>query len=424
MYSVNNHSMRALRLFNKINLSLSFTFVISSVLLVLSEIMNLMGSRGDGDFSLLLTALSTAFYKMIPFVLCFFVTQKLTKDNGGFKGFFNSFCLACAIACLNAVSTSSSFEFVTALIVTYFGTYLFLRFDTKAAVLLDIISSLLFGVLLGYLSEPFENFIMWLGKLISGKGIFSSVAFSAIDSIFTDFDIDSFKNIFFHKSFGGTMFMNDEIVTGAKDLFSSGYDGKYVSTYLSGHYFSLFLIAGIGASLFKKMKGSQKIVIAVTVICAVLSGNFFLFYILIFLESPFLFLSAVMLNILCFVSSYILNLGMGYILNGSVFEMLMYLDNGVYLFAGGAVFVCIGFFTTAYIIEKHGISDCLNTYIPNRLKNVVTNLGGITNIIRFKDNTAEVRNPKLVNTLELNCEIDENIIKCNSEGFAELKEYI
>lgn len=76
------------------------------------------------------------------------------------------------------------------------------------------------------------------------------------------------------------------------------------------------------------------------------------------------------------------------------------------------------------MFEKHGISDCCNVYIPTRLNGFVTALGGMSNIIRYKDGGIFVRNPKLVDTVSVECEIDENFIKTEDERLDELREYL
>ena len=71
---------------------------------------------------------------------------------------------------------------------------------------------------------------------------------------------------------------------------------------------------------------------------------------------------------------------------------------------GGVIFIALGYFVYKYCFEKYGISDCLNIYIPTRLNGVVKALGGIKNIVRFKGNDLEIRNPKLIDNLSLSCD--------------------
>lgn len=398
-------------------------FVISSLLLAVSEILKLLNTTLNKEFSALFISVSDLLYKAIPFIFCYFAVLVMSKGKREFKAFWSVLCLFVLFNCAG-IFGGMNFSVLTALFISLIFIYCFDRLEPWVALLLTAVLSVLLGILFGYLSEILENFVMLISKLIAGKGALSSALFSICESLFSLFDINNFREAFFYKSFGGSLLFNGEIVTGVKDLFADGYSGKLVSTYLSGHYFVLFSISGISASLYFELKGFQKITLLITTACVILSGNIFIFLIYIFLESPFLFLSAVAVNVLSYMCSYILNLDMGYIYNGSVFEMFMYMKNGVYLFSGGIVFACIGFFVTKYVVEKHGISDCVNTYIPTRLKRITENLGGVANIIRFKDCKAEVRNPELVNTLELECEIEENTVSSKNELFCELSDYI
>ncbi|MGN1420060.1 MAG: hypothetical protein ACI4XC_00920 [Eubacterium sp.] len=415
--------MRTFRLFNKLHTVFLVPFIISSLLITLSEILNLIHNTPNDDFSSLLANLSVLLNRAVPFVFCYFTTLVLSKGKREFKAFWSVLCLFVSFTCARAFG-SLSFSFLVSILLSFVFLYCFDRLQPWLALLMTAIFSMLVGILFGYVSELFDNMIMALSKLVSGKGMLSAVLFSVCDAIFSLFDINNFREAFFYKSFGGSLLFGGEIVTGAKDLFSVGYGGKLISTYLSGHFYMLFALVGIAGALFLELKSTQRITLIITAVCSILSGNIFIFLLFIFLESPFLFLSAASVNILSYICAYALNLDMGYIYNGSLFEMVINMNNGVYLISGGIVFVCIGFFVTKYVVEKHGISDCLNIYIPTRLKKVTDNLGGITNIIRFKDNKLEVRNPKLINTLELECEIEENEVSSNDELFNELKDYI
>ena len=82
------------------------------------------------------------------------------------------------------------------------------------------------------------------------------------------------------------------------------------------------------------------------------------------------------------------------------------------------------YFVYKFIYEKHGITDSFNAYIPTRLNSFVSALGGISNIIRFKNDGLEVRNPKLIDTVSLDCEIKENFVTTKDKRMIELKEYL
>lgn len=186
----------------------------------------------------------------------------------------------------------------------------------------------------------------------------------------------------------------------------------------------IFAILGIMLSLSEQLKQAQKICLFVTFAAAALTGNISLALFFILLESPYLFMSALLISALSFAASALLDIRIGYLHGGGLIEMLINIDKPLYLIAAGVVFFAIGYFITKYSVLKSGVSDCLNVYIPARLNKLVASLGGIVNIIKIKDDTVEVRNPKLVNNFELKCEIKENLIKTDDDKISELKEYL
>ena len=144
----------------------------------------------------------------------------------------------------------------------------------------------------------------------------------------------------------------------------------------------------------------------------------------ILLESPYLFLSLCAISALGYFCASIIKISAGFSFGGGIIEILFNADKYVYLITLGVVFIAIGYFVTKYFYEKYGISSLLNIYIPNKLKKTVSALGGIQNIIRFNDASIEVRNPKLVDVIQLDCEIKENNIKIKRSLIEDLKEYI
>ena len=143
----------------------------------------------------------------------------------------------------------------------------------------------------------------------------------------------------------------------------------------------------------------------------------------ILLESPYLFLSLCVISSLGYFCASIVKISVGFCFGGGIIEIFINADKYVYLITLGIVFTAIGYFVTKYFYEKYGISSLLNIYIPKNLKNTVSALGGVQNIIRFSDTSIEVRNPKLVDEINIDCEIKENIIKIEKDIVDNLKEY-
>lgn len=415
--------MKLYEKFNIIENSLIFPFLFGGVFIALSEILQLTGTIVGNNYEIVLLNFSELLYKLLPYVFCYYFSVTMNDGKRWFIGSWSVLCLAVFSTSFNTVS-NAQISFIAGLAVAMLVHFTLKYFKNKAAFLsLTLIVSLLTGLALGYLYEYFNDFNMFLSRFVSGKGVLSSGLYAAVSSVYSLFGSSNFSEMFFYKSYGGSMLVNSDIVTGVKDLLMNGYDGWLLSTYLSGHYYLLFALVGIGISMLTNLKGVHKAVLITLLVCTVLSGNFSLIFLFVFLESPAIFFSTVIISVLSYVSAYIINLSSGYIYQGGIVEMIMYPGNVVYLLAGGTVFLAIGYFVYKYCYEKYGISDCYNIYFPTRLNRIVNALGGAANIIRFKDGCVEVRNPKLVNNISLNCEIDENIIKSDDEDLKQLKEY-
>lgn len=415
--------MRIFKYLNKFQNASSLAFVFASGFILVGEIARLSSLFLTGEIQSVLYDFSRLFSALLPYAFCYFITLSLTNSSRSYKAFWSILCLALFSTAYSSLSDNGHIYFF-GIIVSLLCVLLFNSFDKAVAASVSMLLSVLLGLLFGYIGEMWINFTMMLAQLISNRGVFSSLLFSLLNSILTLFDIDTLSDMFFYKSYGGTILIDENIVTGVKDLFDYGYSGSLISYYLSGHYFMLFSFSGMAWSLLGELREGEKTALLITAVCAVLSGNVSLLMLFFLIESPFLFLSAAAVSVLGYIASSILDLGTGYICSGGIIEMLFNLNKPVYLFAGGAVFVAIGYFVFKYSIEKHGISACHNIYIPSRLNSLVRNLGGIENIIRYKDNAVEVRNPELVNTLSIDVEINENVIKSEDEKFCELGEYL
>lgn len=408
---------------NKLHTSLLIPFIFCSVILAVSEVLGLISDGAPENIGAVLSNFSVSIYGFCGYVFCYFLTFMLTSGKNSLKAFWSVVCLFMFNTALSFFYNGSSLFFtgvITALIVSF----AFNRLDRVTALCLTLILSILLGILGGFIADYWGSFVASVADVFSGKGIISAALFGAGDTFLSLFDDDTLREMFFYKSYGGSILNDTEIVTGVKDMFSEGYRGELVSTYLSGHYFVIFLLTGVSLGLFFDLKKAQKYALVVTAACAVFSGNISILILFLFLESPFLFGSVIILCAVSYAAAYALKLSMGYLHGGGIIEMIIYSDRVVYLVAGGVVFIVTGYFVYKYIYEKHGISDLCNIYIPERLTSFVRALGGIKNIIRFRGGDLEVRNPKLIDTVSVDCDIKENIVSSSDDRMRELKEYL
>lgn len=411
--------MRAYTFFNKIQNSLLLSFIICSVLLSVAEILSLVAYRLSGEAAMLLNDFSSLFNRLTAYTACYFVIQYFTTDKRWLKSFWGALCL---VVFLTAMGGDASF-FVGACVGLICSLF-FEKLDKYASFCLTIICALIFGILANRLTDVASGIQMNLAYAISNRGVATSILFGIVSTLLSLFGNTSFSDLFFYKSYGGTIIVNDEIITGLKDMVENGYSGEYISALMTGHYFLIFALVGIALSLADELKSSQRVTLIVVTACAVLSGNISLLLLFLFLESCHMLISALFISALSYLAAALLRICSAYLFSGGAVELVMNIDKPVYLIVGGVVFVAIGYFTAKYSCLKFGISDSLNTYIPSRLNRLVQSLGGILNIVKIDNDLVEIRNPKLVNNFEIDCEIKENIVKVNDEKIKELAEYI
>lgn len=416
--------MRIFTNFNKLHTALLLPFVICSVFAIASELLLIASDYFDAQLSVALTVFSYLFDILCGYAFCTFATAKFAKGKILFKALWSIFCLIIIETSIYSFGNTVNKSYFLGLLVGILCGLCFNRLDDITAYIITFFVSLTLGILIGFSLEYYNDFVMMLASLTSNKGGFSSIIFSSFNYLFKLFGSNDFENMIFTKSYGGSMFFGSELVTGVKELFAKGYTGQLVSTYLSGHYYLLLSIFGIGIGMMSSLKKSQKIALIFAIASALIAGRIELAILFFLLESPFIFISVLLLSVISYFTSYVLKLSVGYVNNGGLIELILGFNNGLYIIVGGVIFIALGYFVYKYCYEKYGISDCLNIYIPTRLNGVVKALGGIKNIVRFKGNDLEIRNPKLIDNLSLSCEIDGNIVKSSQDEFLELKEYL
>lgn len=411
--------MRAYSFFNKIHNSSLLAFIISSAFIVIAELLQLLGYYiGDGADVVLLN-FSQLLLRLVPYIFCYFITMYFTNGERWLKAFWAVICL-----CVFATASGIQLSFFAGIAAALMYSYFYEHFNKYISFSVTLISSVLVGLAMSYLGDVLKDLLMSMARFVSDKGIVTAVLFSVISTILSLFGSNSFNELFYYKSYGGTMVKDDNVITGIKDLFENGYSGEQLADYMTGHYFMLFVILGVMLALADELKAVQKVCLLITMLCSFVSGNISLALLFIFIESPFLFILITIISAVCSVTSHLLDIRMGYLFSGGIAELFTSLDKPVYFFVCAVVFVAIGYFVTRYSNVKAGISDCFNTYIPTRFNHLLGALGGIANIIKISDDVAEVRNPKLVNTFDLKCEIRENLVKVEDEKLKELGEYL
>lgn len=409
--------------FNKILNCLIIPIIAGSAFISLGEILLVIGQSTGGGVQNALNDFSKLLFSLLPYAFCYCFSVCANNGKRWVIGSWTVLCLALFLTAYKTICGGESSVFF-GLIVGAVVWFSYRYFNNKIIFgAVSVFMSLLFGLAFGYIFDLFTDINMSLSSVVSGKGILSSALFAVIKTVYGLFDSSNFAEMFFYKSYGGSMFVDEQVITGVKDLFAENHGLKEVSAYLSGHYYLLFAVLGICLGMMTNLKGAQKTALIAVSVGLIISGNPVIAFIFLFFESPAIFVSIIIMSALAYVSACVINVGAGYLFNGGIIEYFIYPSNRVYLIAGSVVFLAIGYFVYKYCYERYGISDCYNIYVPTRLQSAVDALGGIKNIVRFKDDYVEVRNSQLVNNLSFECEINENTVKSDSETLKELKEY-
>lgn len=411
--------MRVYNLFNRIHNSALFAFIISSVFILIAELLQLMGYYIGNEADVALFNFSQLLLNLVPYIFCYFITMYFTNGERWLKAFWAVICL-----CVFATASDINISFFAGIAAALMYSYFYEHFNKYISFSVTLISSVLIGLAMSYLGDVLKDVLMGTARFVSDKGMVTAILFSVISTMLSLFGSNSFNDLFYYKSYGGTIVKDDNVITGIKDLFENGYSGEQLADYMTGHYFLLFVILGVMLALADELKAVQKICLFITMLCSFVSGNISLALLFIFIESPFLFILITIISAVCYITSHLLDIRMGYLFSGGMVEMFSSLDKPVYFFVCAVVFVAIGYFVTRYSNVKAGISDCFNTYIPTRFNHLLNALGGIVNIVKINEDIAEVRNPKLVNTFDLKCEIRENLVKVEDEKIRDLGEYL
>lgn len=396
-----------------------FAFILASAAVTAAELLVLISSQmKSGGVSA--EGFANCLLDTVPYSFAFFITVGLTDGKRSVKGFWSCLCLYFVFH----ISGLEHKSMLVGILISLFTVYCIKSFNPYFAYCASLISCVIFGFLFLYGKDYYLSFVMSLSSFTSKSKSLSPALFGALNSFFKAFDMTSFENMFYFKSYGGTVVENGRVETGAVDLFKMKTGDFAVIRFLSGHYYLLFLLAGVFAMLAPKHKRVQRMCLIVLFCSLLLSGNISLFLLFIFLESPYMLLVLGILSSVCYLTANALSVSIGFVSGGSIVEMMTSGGNYVYLLTAGTVFVALGFFASKYIYQKVGLSDCYNIYIPTRLEKTVKALGGINNIIRFRENAVEVRNPMLVDKLSLDCVVEENLVKSEKSEFSELKAYL
>lgn len=201
---------------------------------------------------------------------------------------------------------------------------------------------LVFFVLIAFYIAVWEDFVLYLAPRLSG----SAVKYGVVNTILNTFSLGDIEYLFGFTSYGGSAFIDGEIVNGAVSLFRAG-SSYNTGVYLTGKFFELFALAGI-ALPFRRHRKKVLIIAAF----AVVTGNFTCFLILLlFCKTPYYFIF-LLFSFVSYLTSSVMGLTAGYFCSGGILEF--YLKNSalIYLTAVGALLLSVAYYFSRLVYER------------------------------------------------------------------------
>lgn len=276
--------------------------------------------------------------------------------------------------------------------------------------------SLVLGFMYGYLYDLLKFF----AKAIQGK----PTLFGVINNFYTIAFSDNFADLFYHKGYSASMLINDRLISGAVDIFESDADSpqSVVSKYLTGKYLlNIFVTIGVFFALYSKFDKNEKYSFVLISLLALIFGDVKLLSLLILVFNPFLYFCYLVLVFVCYLVPRLLDIRIGFIENGSIFELFRYGNSWFYFFLTGIVIAFLTYFAFNLTLSRFDLQT--RKFLPRDVKKIVTALGGDRNIERIAKNKVYVKNPNLIDIIKLDCDIHENEITLRYDDLQLLKEY-
>ncbi len=384
----------------------SFSLIISILSLLPIDELQTVNNYFSGGINVLFCISVTAF---IVFYYC---------DNAK-KAITSAFAVTMSDLFFFSV-TGEHYSFLFVIILAFFCSVLFKNVDLLygyfALMFFGIVLALVLSMLYPYMYELLKSFC----SLLKNKpGLFG-----VINNLYSITFSENFGDMFYHKSYSQAILVNDKLVSGAMDIFAASKENPMpiVSKYLSGKYFvNIFVSAGVFLSLYSKFKEKQKWAFVFVSLLAFAVGDVRFLSLFLLLFNPFVYICYLFLVFVCYLVSGMLDIRIGFAENGSLFELFRYGNNWIYFLLTGLVIVLLSYFAVRLVLSKFDFQK--RKFLPRDVKKLVTALGGDRNIEHIKNDKLYVRNPNLINILNIDCDIHENEITLNYDDLQLLKEY-
>ena len=197
---------------------------------------------------------------MAPYFIAFALPYHLLPESRAKCGLWSALSYGLFTALFTAV-TNSEPGLVWPILLGLGAVLCKDRVGEKQGLLLLPVMTLALGGLLGAAHGYYENALLWLlGKLGSSTTV-SGVVFGVLNTLLRPLSGAFEQPVYLHSA-GGTVWLNGQILTGAKNIFAAKPDRLATALFLSGKGLQLFLLPGFALTLADCGKTRSKAALA------------------------------------------------------------------------------------------------------------------------------------------------------------------
>ena len=327
--------------------------------------------------------------------------------------------LLCADAVLFACA-DSHFSLAFCVVFALVFTLIMTRAEMLYGFLFCLIISVLVSVLFVLLREEYIVLLKSIAQAVGKR----SAAFGVLDNVFNLFSGRAFEDLFYYKSYSAVAHTDGRVVTGAVDIFKSSTAApSSAARYLTGRYFAaIFIPLGFFAALCGRLEKEALLSFFFAFLLSAVSGDERLFYLLLLLVSPILYVGALAALFLAYLVSAFVDIRIGFYVSPSVIELIKYMNKPVYFVITAIIITVLSYYLCKLIALRFGLLK--SAELPRSVRRLVDSLGGRRNILKIENGRVIVSNPNLVDILSVDCDIRENVITLIPEDMDKLRKLV
>lgn len=299
------------------------------------------------------------------------------------------------------------------------ASFIYSRLELFYANACSVLLAVLLAIAFGVLYPAFYDILLFFTSFVAKRPAF----FGAISNLYSVLVSDSMSDLVYHTDYSISQLVNNEIVTGAVDVFSLSDTAPAVTAqYLTGKYFSSMLLPlGLFFALFSKLDEEKQLPYICITFLSFVTGDMRLLSVFLLLYNPFVYLGYLLCIFVSYTVSRFADLRIGFVDDGSAVELIKYCHSWIYFLVIGGVLAILMYFVTQLMLSKFDFNR--QRLLPRDVRRIVSALGGEDNILRVRNGKVYVANPNLIDILRLDCDIHENEITLISNDLERLTEY-